>query len=239
MGRKTRCANGNARMPYLRIRPLRTFKDFSLGRNGVGNWNTENTLFEPRDCLLHLIPGAITSSNAFSHPAVHRNRKGRFRREEVEGFRDAVFSRCWQATLARGPASLLNQPQPLCFFLGDSQLVTVPGRRGLTSGTEFILFYFSISQNRSCWAALEWSHKNIPAPLEVHVNIIIERDKIVCHFWNNINGDLQTKNKGIKNKKTTVVPGFIFLTFITARLMERCLGENVNYRFTSSDRKTI
>jgi len=61
------------------------------------------------------------------------------------------------------------------------------------------------------------------------------------HFRNNINGDLQVKKEIKKKSKEQKEDRSRALssTFITVQLMERWLGENVNYRFTGFDRKRI
>ncbi len=200
----------------------------------------QDILFEPDDYLLHLIPVEIThfcptqSKRSFS--------KG-------GGWKvwDAAFTWSWQTTVARlSPASLLNHPHPFArlsaFFLGDSQSVTVPGRKQLTSGTEFVLFYFSISQKPFLFSVSRNEDiKTIPVPAGIHVNIIIVRDKMLWHFRNNINGDLQVKKEIKKKSKEQKEDRSWALssTFITVQLMERWLGENVNYRFTGFDRKRI
>ncbi len=64
---------------------------------------------------------------------------------------------------------------------------------------------------------------------------------MLWHFRNNINGDLQVKKEIKKKSKEQKEDRSRALssTFITVQLMERWLGENVNYRFTGFDRKRI
>ncbi len=64
---------------------------------------------------------------------------------------------------------------------------------------------------------------------------------MLWHFRNNINGDLQVKKEIKKKSKEQKEDRSWALssTFITVQLMERWLGENVNYRFTGFDRKRI
>ncbi len=64
---------------------------------------------------------------------------------------------------------------------------------------------------------------------------------MLWHFRNNINGDLQVKKEIKKKSKEQKEERSRALssTFITVQLMERWLGENVNYRFTGFDRNRI
>lgn len=64
---------------------------------------------------------------------------------------------------------------------------------------------------------------------------------MLWHFRNNINGDLQVKKEIKKKSKEQKEDRSLALssTFINVQLMERWLGENVNYRFTGFDRKRI
>lgn len=192
MGPKTHCANGNTRTLYLRIRLLRIYKDLGLGRNGEEIGTRKTPGLNPTTAYCISFPERLRLPAHSTVPPSTAIWKVVFRERRLKGLRLEV-----DRPHSHGRLLLAARPtkSAFCFFPGDSQLVTVPRRSGLTSGTEFILFYFSISPNRSCWAPLEWSHKNIPGSLEIHVNIIIARDKIVWHFWNNINGDLQTRNR--------------------------------------------
>lgn len=125
--------------------PLRT----SVSREvGGGNRAPKTSCLNPTTtyCILFLKQLRIFAQ---------RNRKGRFLREEVERFEmqpsSGVDRPLWRGCLLHR-CSTIHIPSHafLLFFLGDSQSVTVPGRKQLTSGTEFLLFYFSITQNRSC-----------------------------------------------------------------------------------------
>lgn len=64
---------------------------------------------------------------------------------------------------------------------------------------------------------------------------------MLWHFRNNINGDLQVKKEIKKKSKEQNEDRSLALssTFINVQLMERWLGENVNYRFTGFDKNRI
>lgn len=64
---------------------------------------------------------------------------------------------------------------------------------------------------------------------------------MLWHFRNNINGDLQVKKEIKKKSKEQKEDRSWSLssTFITVQLIERWLGENVNYRFTGFDKNRI